>query len=162
MTLELTQHQIAAARTLGFTYFPANDDQVRRFTMQRRVFRMEGKPYLVSADGIYFETHSTLAAILDEQMAMSAVIETPEFMAPPMEGPAATAVTAPEDGRMEPVVATNAAQGENAADAAAAELSGDLAALIEPPVSAARRRRAPDSKLPRWMTAGKARRGRLK
>ena len=40
--------------------FPATQGQIDRMTMQRRVFDVDGRPHVVSRDGLYFETHATL------------------------------------------------------------------------------------------------------
>lgn len=62
--LELTHEQRAAAEACGCAFIPATDEQVRRLTMQRRVFRSDGRAVLAMREGGYFETHGTLAALL--------------------------------------------------------------------------------------------------
>lgn len=64
--MKLTPQQIAAAKARGFTIFPATRDQVERMTMQRRVFLVDDRPHVVSRDGLYFETHATLAPVLKD------------------------------------------------------------------------------------------------
>jgi hypothetical protein len=64
--MTLTQQQIAAAKARGCVFFPATDEQVARLGMQRRIFTLDGKPYVASRDGGGFlETHGTLAALVD-------------------------------------------------------------------------------------------------
>jgi hypothetical protein len=63
--MTLTQEQIAAARARGCAFFPATPDQVARLGMQRRIFVLDGKPYVATRDGGGFlETHGTLAALV--------------------------------------------------------------------------------------------------
>jgi hypothetical protein len=63
--LELSPDQRTAARALGCAFFPASEAQVARLTMQRRIFRLDGQPVMVSRDGAYYETHSTLLALIE-------------------------------------------------------------------------------------------------
>jgi hypothetical protein len=63
--LDLTPDQQAAARSCGCAFFPATDAQVERLTMQRRIFRLEGRPFLVTRDGAYWETHGTLMRLIE-------------------------------------------------------------------------------------------------
>lgn len=69
--MELTSDQRAAAEACGCSVVPATDDHVWRLTMQRRIFRIDGKPYLVVRDG-FNETHATLAALLERHRASQA------------------------------------------------------------------------------------------
>ena len=62
--MNLTPEQITAAKAIGCAFFPATEMQVQRLTMQQRVFRVDGKPFLVSRDGSYYETIGTLRALL--------------------------------------------------------------------------------------------------
>ena len=63
--MELTPDQLVAARTCGCVLSPATDDQVRRLSMQRRVFRIDGQPFVATRGG-FIETHGTLAALIEE------------------------------------------------------------------------------------------------
>ena len=56
----------AVPRLPNCAFFPATELQVQRLTMQRRIFTVEGKRYLVSRDGSYFETAGTLRALIDK------------------------------------------------------------------------------------------------
>jgi hypothetical protein len=73
--LNLTPDQVAAARAIGCAFFPASELQVQRLTMQQRVFRVDGKPFLLSRDGSYFETIGTLLALI--AAAPPALAKTP-------------------------------------------------------------------------------------
>ena len=64
--MELTSEQQQAARAYGFSFFPATEAQVQRFTMQKRIFRLGGKPFMVTRDGGFWETHGTLLRIIEE------------------------------------------------------------------------------------------------
>ena len=69
--MELTRDQRAAAEACGCALVPATEEQVRRLTMQRRVFRLDGEPVLATRDGGFFETHATLAALIRRHAAVS-------------------------------------------------------------------------------------------
>jgi hypothetical protein len=64
--LELIPEQQQAARAYGFSFFPATEAQVQRFTMQKRIFRLGGKPFMVTRDGGFWETHGTLLRFIEE------------------------------------------------------------------------------------------------
>ncbi|MBD0275472.1 MAG: hypothetical protein ICV73_26525 [Acetobacteraceae bacterium] len=70
--MELTREQRAAAEACGCALIPATEEQVRRLTMQRRVFCWDGAPVLATRDGGFFETHGTLAALIRRHAAVSA------------------------------------------------------------------------------------------
>ena len=64
--LELTPDQLAAARACGCVFLPATDEQVGRLSMQRRVFRIDGRPFVATRDGGgFFETHGTLSLLIE-------------------------------------------------------------------------------------------------
>jgi hypothetical protein len=66
--LELTPDQRAAAEACGFVFLPATDEQVGRLSMQRRVFRIDGEPFVATRDGSgLFETYGTLFALVERQ-----------------------------------------------------------------------------------------------
>ncbi len=64
--MELTPGQLRAARARGCVLTPATDDQVRRLSMQRRIFQVDGLPFVAARDG-FFETHGTLAALIEKR-----------------------------------------------------------------------------------------------
>jgi hypothetical protein len=62
--LEPTPEQIEAARARGCVFLPATEAQVQRLAMQRRIFRLGGRPHVATRDGGGFlETHATFAAL---------------------------------------------------------------------------------------------------
>ena len=64
--MDLTQEQVEAAKACGCAFFPATEAQVARLSMQRRVFRIGGKPFLATRDGSgFFETQARLARLLE-------------------------------------------------------------------------------------------------
>ena len=64
--MELTPNQRAAAEACGCVFLPATDEQVKRLSMQRRVFRIDGDPFVATRDGGgFFETHGTLVALVE-------------------------------------------------------------------------------------------------
>jgi hypothetical protein len=66
--VQLTQEQVDVATALGCRFVEANEAQVRQFSMQRRVFQIDGKAYLAArADGFY-ETAGTLIALIAQAM----------------------------------------------------------------------------------------------
>ena len=66
--MDLTQEQVEAAKACGCACFPATDAQVARLSMQRRVFRIGGKPFMATRDGGgFFETHGTLTLLIGGQ-----------------------------------------------------------------------------------------------
>ena len=66
--LELTPDQLRAAEACGCVFLPATDEQVGRLSMQRRVFRIDGRPFLATRDGGgFFETHATLLPLVGGQ-----------------------------------------------------------------------------------------------
>ena len=64
--MDLTQEQAEAAKTCGCVFFPATGAQVARLSMQRRIFRIDGKPFMATRDGGgFFETHGTLSLLVE-------------------------------------------------------------------------------------------------
>ncbi len=60
--MELTPDHLRAARACGCALLPATDAQVQCLSMQRRIFRIEGRPFVATRDGGgFFETHGTLS-----------------------------------------------------------------------------------------------------
>lgn len=64
--LDLTSDQIADAEACGFSFPAATHAQVQRYAMQRKVFRIDGKPVLATCDGSLFETAATLERLIAE------------------------------------------------------------------------------------------------
>ena len=64
--MELTHEQVEAAKACGCTFFPASEAQVARLSMQRRIFTLDGRPFVATRDGGGFhETHATLALLIE-------------------------------------------------------------------------------------------------
>ena len=156
--LQLSSDQIAAAKACGIAFLPASPDQVQRLSMQLKVFRIDGQPYLATRDGGFFETAATLerliAARLEEQQQAdlaaweasgAALLQEIEVVAPPAPAVLGPRVPVPEV----PAV--------NPADEAPAPV------LPVPPMEVtplAARRPPRDAHSARWVMAGAARRGR--
>jgi hypothetical protein len=202
--LELTREQRAAAQACGCALIPATDEQVRRLTMQRRVFRLDGEPVLATRDGGYFETHGTLAALIGKHAAVfagrgaardrprphdRAAASDADPAAASGPGPAQTAIPGigPPTPAADPSPMPEPCPQGHAAEALEPGAQGDGAAVsaadaeeeVATPVEGSgaegdgapaqlraartpRQRRAGQPKTPRWVTAGKERRGRLK
>ncbi len=191
--MELTRDQRAAAEARGCAFVPATEEQVRRLTMQRRVFRLDGEPVLATRDGGYFETHGTLATLIERRAAVPAGrgaaasgaepaaasgpgpaqasptgVDPPTSTAGPSpapepcpQGPAAEAA---EPGALRDAASVSAAVAEEEV-ATPVEGTGAEGGAVPTRLRAARtarQRRAGEPKTPRWVTAGKERRGRLK
>ena len=63
--MDLTEEQVEAAEACGCAFFPATEAQVARLSMQRRIFRVGGKPFMATRDGGgFFETHGTLTLLI--------------------------------------------------------------------------------------------------
>ncbi len=64
--MDLIQEQVDAAKAGGCAFFPATEAQVARLSMQRRIFRIDGKPFMATRDGGGFlETHGTLTLLVE-------------------------------------------------------------------------------------------------
>ncbi len=64
--MDLTQAQVEAAKACGCAFLPTTDEQVARLSMQRRIFRVDGRPFVATCDGGgFFETHATLARLIE-------------------------------------------------------------------------------------------------
>jgi hypothetical protein len=71
--MELTQEQFDAAAACGCAFVPADEAQVARLSMQRRIFTRNGKPFVATRDaGGFHETHATLALLIDAHPRVSA------------------------------------------------------------------------------------------
>jgi hypothetical protein len=95
--------------------FPATQGQIDRMTMQRRVFDVEGRPHVVSRDGLYFETHATLAPVIADAesfaaapaaAALEAAEAAPRPPAPAEPQPAAPVVATPVPAEAAPSLAS--------------------------------------------------------
>ena len=66
--MELTPDHLRAAQACGCVFLPATDAQVQRLSMQRRIFRLGGKPFVATRDGgAFLETHATLLPLIGGQ-----------------------------------------------------------------------------------------------
>ena len=66
--MELTQEQFDAAAACGCTFVPADEAQVARLSMQRRIFTRNGASFVATRDaGGFYETHATLALLIGVQ-----------------------------------------------------------------------------------------------
>jgi hypothetical protein len=64
--VDLTQEQVQAAKACGCAFLPATGAQVALLSMQRRVFRIDGSPFVATRDGGgFFETQGTLARLIE-------------------------------------------------------------------------------------------------
>lgn len=204
--LNLTREQRAAAEACGCVLIPASEEQVRRLTMQRRVFRLDGEAVLATRDGGCFETRATLAAMMAAHAAVSAErgAEVDGRRSPKgagargadptaaTGGPGPSQVVRPSADPTTPVVDPNPmpvrrsleadaraaepegspggdtaasaieAGSENATPAGEADVEREAAPIRLRAARTPRQRRAGEPKTPRWVTAGKERRGRLK
>jgi len=138
--LDLTPDQIADAETVGVSFPLATPDQVRRYTMQRKVFRVGGEAVLATRDGALFETAATLERLIADGERQRRDMATWEASTP------ATAVEPPAPPTPRPVEATTRPP-----------------APIAPPSPLAARKAKPRQvpRAERWLTAGAKRRGRL-
>ncbi len=202
--MELTLEQQRAARACGFSFFPATEAQVQRLTMQKRIFRLGGQPFMATRDGAFWETHGTLMRLIPEQGPGEPQIATQEPELPPQPGqaikgdaaapaqvavePAGIQAALPEEvtrtqaksprrrragaevaPRQDSDKAASANTEAIAIEHAVADAPQVVEASGEVPVesgdergSAVHRPRSRQPKEPRWATAGKERRGRLK
>jgi hypothetical protein len=64
--MDLTKEQMEAAKVCGCTFVPVAGEQVARLSMQRRVFMLDGRPFVATRDaGGFYETHATLAVLIE-------------------------------------------------------------------------------------------------
>ena len=64
--MDLTREQAGAAKACGCAFLPATEAQVALLSMQRRVFRIDGKPFMATRDGGgFFEAQGTLALLVE-------------------------------------------------------------------------------------------------
>lgn len=91
--MELRPDQFAAALACGCGFLLATEDQVRRLTVQRRIFLVHGEP-VVAVRGGFFETWATLAALVQnhapiapEPSAEAGAVAAPEHATQSDAGP---------------------------------------------------------------------------
>lgn len=190
--MDLTSDQIADARARGCSFSPATGDQIRRFSAQRRIFQVDGLPFVAARDG-FFETWATLAALIEEHRPAAAEQGAAADAAPGQEHDARSgaepppAPAEPEAARTErnadrtaaarrrgpgPPRPEPAPASDNAPPTGGTVAEPSEAEEVLPGVEAAQGRgpgarvvkrwRAGEPPTPRWMAAGKMRRGRLK
>lgn len=64
--MDLTKEQVEAAKACGCAFLPATGAQVALLSMQRRIFRIDGKRFVATRDGGgFFETQGTLARLIE-------------------------------------------------------------------------------------------------
>lgn len=56
--LDLTREQLEAAEACGCALLPATEAQVGRLTPQRRIFRLDGRPFVARRPDGFLETHA--------------------------------------------------------------------------------------------------------
>ena len=130
--MNLSPEQVACAKTAGCAFFPATEMQVQRLTMQQRVFRVAGKPFLLSRDGCYYETYGTLRALIADLVAPQAPAVPAEIAEPARLTETAEAPPPAQD---PPTMAV--------ADAAPPEAPPAPEPAVTPPPSAPPRQRRP-------------------
>ena len=138
--LDLTSERIADAEACGVSFPAATHDQVQRYAMQKKVFRIGGAAVLATRDGALFETAGTLERLIAEGERQRRDLAEWEAAASPLveEAPAPSPP----------------------ARAAASAPSPALVPVPEPRTPrSAKPRRAPRGE--RWLTVGAERRGRL-
>ncbi len=126
--MQLSNEQADAARALGCRFIAATEAQVRQFSMQRRVFTIEGKPFLAARQDGFYETAGTLQALIADVMRRKAAPPAPEPAADsPVEQPVAEeepvadALPAPQDAEAEGEAADDVAIDDEMEDEVAEE-----------------------------------------
>jgi hypothetical protein len=125
--LDLTTDHIGAARACGCDLLPATEAQVQRLTMQRRVFRIDGQPFVATRGGGLLESHGTLIALIERHAAEAPSPGAGAEIAPTQD--AAPTATPEVTGGTEPPTLALDAPGQ---DAAAPERKGRRAAAAKP------------------------------
>ena len=95
--MQLTNEQAETARAEGCRFVPATEAQVRQFSMQRRVFTIDGAPYLAARQDGFYETAGTLLALIAsaQRRQAAAAPPAPEEPAPKEPAPEPQLETAP-------------------------------------------------------------------
>ncbi len=121
--MQLSNEQADAARALGCRFIAATEAQVRQFSMQRRVFTIEGKPFLAARQDGFYETAGTLQALIADVMrrkaappAQEPAADSPVEQPVAEEEPVADARPAPQDAEAEDEAAENEAADDVAID----------------------------------------------
>ncbi|MDJ0389702.1 hypothetical protein QMO56_16430 [Roseomonas sp. E05] len=100
--VELTPEQRQAAQARGRHVVAATDEQIATLSMQRRVFWMEGRAFLVVRPDGFLETVATLQALLRQPLPERSIIGPAHPPAAPEEArpaasPEAAAPSAPAE-----------------------------------------------------------------
>ena len=93
--MQLTDEQAETARAEGCRFVPATEAQVRQFSMQRRVFTIDGAPYLAARQDGFYETAGTLMALIGEALRRR-VAMVPAVAEEPAPEPVVEDAPAPE------------------------------------------------------------------
>lgn len=96
--MQLTEEQVEAAVAGGCSFVEASEAQVRQFSMQRRIFYIEGRPFLAARGDGFYETAGTLTARMTAAMQQSKVdeAEAEQVTEPPPSAAVSKAVEEPE------------------------------------------------------------------
>ncbi|WP_187830265.1 hypothetical protein [Siccirubricoccus phaeus] len=178
----LDAEQVAAAIASGCTFEPATPAAVQRLSMQRKVFTIDGRPFLASrGDGLY-ETAGTLSALIEQGREVMAYFGQPPAAAARAEA-APEAAAAPAEEAAAPAEAVMAEGAGAEAEPAKARAAAPQRRPRKPRAAPEAREEAappgpadlsPEAVLPRfplgpgraarrggrWLTAGAERRGR--
>jgi hypothetical protein len=93
--LDLTPEQVEAASLVGVEFPHASAEQIRRLSMQRKVFHIDGQPALATRNGAFFETVGTLTALIAEGEQRRRDLDTWAATAPGAEDKADVAALSP-------------------------------------------------------------------
>ena len=66
--MQISPEKVAAARACGIAFLPASSEQVRRLSMQLKVFEIDGKPHVATRNRSFFETSATLDKLIATQL----------------------------------------------------------------------------------------------
>lgn len=66
--MQISPEKVAAARACGIAFLPASSEQVRRLSMQLKVFDIDGKPHVATRNRSFFETSATLDKLIATQL----------------------------------------------------------------------------------------------
>ena len=76
--LELTPDHLRAAQACGSVLLPATGAHAQRLSMQRRVFLLDGKPFVATRDGgAFIETHATLLLLIARPLFIQKALREP-------------------------------------------------------------------------------------
>lgn len=85
--MQLTNEQAETARMMGCRFVSATEAQVRQFSMQRRIFTIDGEPFLAARKDGFYETAGTLTALLAEALPRKEAVPPPPAEPAPMAEP---------------------------------------------------------------------------